>query len=752
MSDKDELTNQDPGLPDGIADRFHEMKQYMEPSPDLMARLEASLADDAAPVSSDPAHVSSAPTDRHTPAAKPDSHRPINRPKARGKRGLGVLTGGLTAAVLSAVMLVGQTPFTHTSTTDSGPWAPWPDPVTVTGPMGQSSAGENVPSVDPGLYADIYKALVSTSQGLGTSGMAVTDMAGGAVTNGAAPTAGRMEAGPTSAAADYSATNVQVTGIDEADFVKTDGSYIYIATGRTVSVVTADGAGSHQVAAIDISGVMGAGEILAGPVVDMFIDGTTLVIFTHGFSPDVDDWSRSSGQWISMQATTVKAVFYDISDPANPTYLSVISQSGAYADSRLSDGILYVVSQYSVSPQDADPGKPVTYVPSIDTGTGKIVVDPGCIEIMPGASSPTYSLVTAINVAQRTVTSEQAVLGRSDTVYMSSDNLYLASAQWPMYSYTGDLVRSEPVSIPEFANFQGTSTDIVRIGLHDGHLSLDATANLPGTLVNQFALDELDGYLRVATTRQDNNNNDWRSIPGLWVLDSSLDLVGSISDLSTSESVQSVRFDGTIGYVVTFERIDPLFAIDLSDPKNPEVKSVLKIPGFSTYLHPFGDGLLLGVGIDTDETGVQTGLKLSMFDISDPYDVSEVTTTHLDAGDTEVSQDHKAAFVDVENGLIGFPAVTWAWQLQKQSQTTTDEVDYNWLTWEYHIYSWDGSAFTRQKDITIFSGDYNTASSLLQDTSTRGIRVGQDFYLVTSSSVEVYNMNGYAQIADVPLR
>ena len=735
MSDKDEFT-----------DKFHEMRSRMVPSPELISRVEANLEADAqadtetirTDVATRTTDVASGPiaarTSARHPSAKPEGTRKPSRPRGKIGSRIGLFSGGATALVLASVMLVGHLASPNTAV--PSPWPTWPDPLVVSGNASGSnnSARSNVPVAE---YAGVYQALAATSQyqysTMSTTNGALVPMAGG-VEAGAS---GDMAAGTNgNVYTSDSGTNVQVAGIDEGDIVKTDGANLYVAKGRTVAVVSAQGADSHQIATIEVAGLVGAGEIITGPVMDMMIQDTTLVVLFHGFTDNVPGWSASWGDYLSLQATSLKAAFFDISDPGHPRYLSQVSQSGTYVDSRLFDGMLYVVTRYSVNSGTVDPVQPVTYVPTVDSGNGPIAVDPGDISIIPGAESASYAVVTAIDVDARRVMSEQAVLGGADTIYMSTENLYLASTRWsyamlnPSYE---DQTPLPKVTIPGFEGYQDTTTNLVRIGLNSGKLSVEADAVLPGTLLNQFAMDEQDGYLRIVTTR---NNAAFQPIPGLWILDPSLHLAGSLPELVTKEQVQSVRFDGNTGYVVTFERVDPLFAIDLSDPTDPEVRSALKIPGFSSYLHPFGPGLLLGIGTDANESGQSTGLKLSMFNVSDPYDVQEASTIQVDGDSTDAAYDHKAAFVDIDCGLIGFPTMTYA--------NTQDSIS---TSWDYRIYKWTGTEFVKQSTINLF---HSEDGAYPNDTTTRAVLL-DDFYLLTNSVVDAYTLDDYVQIAHVTL-
>jgi len=685
MSNRDEFT-----------DSFHEMRNLMTPPPELVSRLEARLSSGSTDLA--PALPGS------TPSAKPVTARKPSRPKTRARRG--VLLGASTAIVLAAAMVVGglagRTP---------SQWPTWPDPVVVSG--GQGTMTKH-PGADPAAYADVYAAVAAVQQ------VFVDKDSGGLATAPEAPTSAAQPPSYTSEAG----TNIQVPGVDEGDLVKTDGSYIYIAKGRTVAVVAAQGAESRQVATIDTSGLAGSADIVTGPVIGMMLQGKTLVVLFHGFSNGASGWGSPQSTYLSLSASSLKVAFYDISNPELPRYLSQVSQSGSYVDSRLSDGVLYLVSTYSVDIEDADPSDPATFVPQVGDSAGLTPLDPGCITIPSDPNTAAYSVVTAVDVAARAVLGEQAVLGEADTIYMNAANLYLASGDYD----------NSAVTIPGYGGYIGTTTTIVRIGLNSGRLAVGQTAVLPGGLLNQFSLDEQDGYLRVVTTR---NNGIGIWVPALWVLDSAMALTGVLPELVTNEQVQSVRFDGDVAYVVTFQRMDPLFAIDLSDPANPRVTSALKIPGFSSYLHVFGSGLLLGLGTNGDASGLTDGLKLSMFDVSDPLDVREVATLPIDADSTEVAIDHKAAFVDPDKGLIGFPTGTY-------SQTN----GVRGYTWDYRMYQWTGTTF---RELSTFTLGRSENGNTPTDTTIRAIEVSGDFYLLASDTVDSFDMAGYTQIAHLLL-
>ena len=734
MSDKDEL-----------ATSLRAMKPQMTPSPQLVSQVMTSLTDDgvgqpapdwrAEPVdagtTSALGHVSTRAATNPRAAGAPTTPRRHRRP-ARNHRWAGMLSGGVMAAVLAVVMIGGGLPSLFQRAT----------PATApTSPTGHGSFG--VPSgpggtvvatpVNPQAYDEVFQVLsampamgsYATVSGVGDSVLFSGSPAPMPYSDRFRDLSGSVVKSESSA---FVGTNTQVANIDEGDFVKTDGQNIYVAHGRTVAVVSAAAGASRQLATIDISKVTSSDDLLTGPVADLMIDGSTLIVLAHGFSANLDGWGGNQGTWLSLQATSLKTILYDIADPAKPRLLSVLTQSGSLVDSRLSDGTLYLVSQYMVDAANADPNDPATIVPLVG-GTPVAIND---VYIRPLVDSPTYSLVTAIDVASRRMTGEQAVLGRADSVYMSQDNLYLACTQW-IYDLNGAM-RSE-ITIPGTAGaYQGATTDIVRIGLAKGKPSVAATATVAGNVINQFALDEFQGNLRVVTTWNDSTNSKWQQTPALWVLDSSLSAVASIPELAKDEGVQSVRFDGATAYVVTYRQVDPLFAIDLSDPAHPVIMSALKIPGFSTYLHLFGDGQLLGIGMDDGGRG----LKISMFDVSNPYDVREVSMLSIDADYTDVSYDHHAAFVDVPNSLVGFPTTKWNYDdgSGKEQKPT--------MNWDYRLFSWTGHEFDPQMTINLLTAAESAPRQFNTDQAVRGVRVADSLYVITSGFLSVYSLDTYA--------
>lgn len=532
-------------------------------------------------------------------------------------------------------------------------------------------------------------------------------------------------------------TNAQVTGIDEGDIVKSDGTTIYAASGRQVAVLAADGANTRVIARIDTSegdaahGSAPKGKFVTqGPVADLMLYGTTLVVLVTDYAADVNGLPpNAASTYLYLGAADTKVLLYDVSDPSRPRYLSSLAQSGAVVTSRLLDGVLYLVTDYLLSdPHEARPDDPATFVPQIARDGVATLVPPRDVIPLPHAQGPRYAVASSIDLAAGKRIDTEAVLGGSEHVYMSAGNLYLAASDYQAKLSAG---QRESAGVDDLRAGTGV-THLVRIALKAGQLTLAAQATIPGQVVNQFALDEYEGHLRLATTVSgESKGGAWVTRPALYVLDSSLKVTGSLPKLAKNESVQSVRFEGKVGYVVSFERRDPLFALDLSDPKKPTVMSALKIPGFSTYLDTWSDGLLLGLGVDTDDDGGMRGLKLSMFDTSDLFDVTEQTTTKIKFDDSEALANHKAVLVDRERGLIGFAATRW----------TDEDV----LSARYLVYGYDPQkGFELKKQLPLDVG-HNQADGV------RGLRIDDALYVASPEGVQVYSTTSFAKLAAVEL-
>lgn len=507
----------------------------------------------------------------------------------------------------------------------------------------------------------------------------------------------------------YSDTNVRTEGVGEADIVKTDGENIYLVNGETVEIVDITSDEMEHLAQIEMDEDCYVTELYAA-------DERLLILYTR---EEYDD-GKTGYDGIYRQYTCTDV--YDISDPADPEKISTLSQSGYYNTMRVKDRYVYVLSDYSL-PYDISRPEPRTYIPEVQ---GEIM--PVSAIYMPQRKMGNdYTVITAFSLDDpKEKTDSKAVFGTAGECYVSTENIYVTES----YYNNND------------ANV--TQTSIRRIAYENGVLTGTAQTKVDGILNDSFSIDEYDGYLRMVTTvtsvnetegsfltdladmfRGEETETEVRNMDtnSLYILDEELNVTGEIRDLAPDERVYSARLMGDTGYFVTFRETDPLFSADLSDPHNPKIIGELKIPGFSEYLHPYGDGKLLGIGMDVDEETVATeGVKLSMFDISDPSDVKEENQYILeDMYGTDVGYDYKAVFVDVGKNLFGF--------LSYGDSTV------------YTIFTYDEEDGFRE----VFSRTLNWTGSV------RGMYAGEKFYLISANTIESFRLADFKKVDDIVL-
>ena len=603
-------------------------------------------------------------------------------------------------------------------------------------------------------YDEIYQALIQTS--LGDSSFTEESIN---EDTSSSPTANISNSDnvntPQSSAAfdsaeteNYSQTNTQVAGIDEGDIVKTDGQNIYLLRDNELIISSANGADSAILSQTKI--LPDFDELAADEsyqfASEIYVYDNYLAVITSKAQlmicsyPSATSNSDANGAAVKTDAvadywqgsTEVTSILiYDISDPTSPQLLNSVGQDGYYTSSRLIDNTLYLISQYSVY-SGIDSEQPATFVPGIYQNEERTIINADAICLLPEAESSTYTIISAIDLTSQTIEDTISVLGGGDTIYMNHDNLYIARSYY-------ETAESSPYTEDQYtvvAYEEQSVTDIMRFSLSDGSISLVAAGQIEGWLDSQFALDEYNGYLRAVTTVNNNNykiytdeargwqNYQWddaanSTTSALWILDEELKLASSIEDLAPGEQVYSVRFTGNVGYFVTFRQVDPLFTVDLSDPYAPQMLSELKIPGFSEYLHPYSDGRLLGLGQDADEqTGVTGNLKLTMFDTSDPVNVTEKHTLILDSQYSQALYNHKAILVSAAHDLIAFP------------------TENN----QYEVYGYDDTQgfYKRGSFSTDEENWYNEA---------RGLFVDDSIYICLFNSITIVDINNLSHLA-----
>ncbi|WP_437855551.1 beta-propeller domain-containing protein [Sorangium sp. So ce363] len=302
-------------------------------------------------------------------------------------------------------------------------------------------------------------------------------------------------------------------------------------------------------------------------------------------------------------------------------------------------------------------------------GEAVTLLDASCSDFyVPDAGTTSYGLtqIESLDLADLAAAPEStSIVGATDTVYASHDALYVAARSWQEQAAPGEMfVGTNLTHLHKF--------DLIADPSQPGYV---ASGSVPGHIINQFSLDEHNGKLRVSTTSQVPAEPRWTTSNNVFVLEAQgtdLEKIGAVTDLAPGETIQSTRFVGDRGYVVTFRRVDPLFVIDLADPASPSVAGELKIPGFSEYMHPLDDGHLLTIGRDGEEDGTVTGLALQIFDVTNASAPALLHKEALDGAEymhSEAEYNHKAFTYYGELGVLAFPLVSFDGQTGAMSST-----------------------------------------------------------------------------------
>ena len=484
------------------------------------------------------------------------------------------------------------------------------------------------------------------------------------------------DTGAVSSSTDYSQTNVREAGVDEGDVVKTDGKYLYILkSDSSVKIVDIQSSEMELVSTVTL-------DQLNESIEEIYLEDNQLILVTSGYDSSMEE--QESDVYAVDRYTYAAVSVYDISDREHPQQTGRMTQEGTYRQSRKNGNYFYLLTQYSPSIGESVDDSDVMPLVNEEKVTVNNIYLPSDL------NQPDYLVVSGTDLSdlQKPVSTKAIVSGASD-FYMSTDSLYICCQNW---------------------EHGKSSTQILKFSCVDGEITASNMAELPGYLNDTFSLDEYDGYLRVLTTEDGNGESN-----NLFVLDEDMNTISTIRDIASGETIRSARFVGDMGYFVTFRQTDPLFCVDLSEPESPEILSELKISGFSSYLHMYGENRLLGIGYEADEdTGSQTGVKLSMFDISDPENVTEENKYVIkDAYYLPLDYNYKAITIDADKNLIGFVC-----------------------DGEYMVFRYDEEkGFENLLTYTMSDNNYWDGQE-----SCRGVYVGERFCVVDREKVLMFDM------------
>jgi len=533
---------------------------------------------------------------------------------------------------------------------------------------------------------------------------------------------------------DYSGTNVQVAGVDEADNVKTDGNYLYIARGTIVYVASAYPPDKGKlISTID----------LHAKIKGLYIAGDKLVVFSQNntvFSIEPSTKTPNIMPPYPVTQTTSIRV-YDVSDRVKPTLDREIKLEGNYVSSRMIGNYVYVIVQKGAGLVDAK-----AQTPMIQEGSKTYQIQPTDVLYDKNIIEPSYSYTTIMSVFTQhpdvPPQSETLLLGFSSTVYVSLKNLYITVGK-------------------------GSDTLIQKISLTSGLIKPVAEGKVPGWVLNQFSMDENEGYFRIATT----TGRLWwgwrvgsttEQSSAVYVLDQNMKTVGKLEGLAPKESIYSARFMGHRCYIVTFKKVDPLFVIDLADPMNPKVLGKLKIPGYSNYLHPYDENHLIGLGKNTVEAkegdfAWYQGIKISLFDVTDVSNPKEMAMIEVgDRGsDSPALNDHKAFLFSKERNLLVIPILEAKINPSHYGGNPSANAYGDFVYQGAYIFEISLKGINLRGSVTHLQGDAFLKSGYWFNSEysvERSLYIGDYLYTISGRMVKINNLADLKEINSIILK
>lgn len=504
------------------------------------------------------------------------------------------------------------------------------------------------------------------------------------------------------ASKNYGKTNTQVDGVDEADIIKNDGTYLYSVSHGRLSII--DAKTMKLVSQKEFEPSDSKKRIF---IEEIYINGNRLVATgaeietSQNNSKDKADDDYFFG-WNEKKENSVSLVF-DISDRTNPKELRRVVQDGRQVSSRMVGTCLYTATVCDALSKESEKDG---FVPKVNSE--KVALDEIYVEKKKD-NNASYLILTGYDTAdEKSEIDKASVISSGYEVYCSRDTFYVSSNE-----YSETLGRLQ--------------TNIHAFLLKNGKVSYKASASVPGRVDNQYMMDQNGEYLRVATNDYDYKKDT--DISSLYILDGKLNVIGKLKDIANDEQIKSVRFMGNTAYVVTFKNTDPLFAIDLSKPNEPKILGSVKLPGFSSYLHPLSENLLVGIGYDGDEEKADFGkVKISLFDVSDKKNPKEVAS-HIVKNAYCMANDSPKSFLTIDENTFGIP-------LQYNIENDDDYIT-------KYIF----------KTFTVSDGKFVEKNSYIHSGNTgytaffRGTFIGNYIYTIDGETVKQFDMKSEKELS-----
>ncbi len=554
---------------------------------------------------------------------------------------------------------------------------------------------------------------------------------------------------------DYSTTNIQVENVDEADIVKTDGDYIYSISEDKVVITDVKDPKQPKV----VSTIKSENEDIPEDII-LYKDKLVVILTKEG---------ESEGYYYSRTMNTVVKI-YNITSKDNPILTKSYEMYEPYYTSRCIDNVLYVISSGNLREEDDE----IVIAYNEDNMEKEMSVDK--IKYLKDVKTTKQTLISTVDLNNETADIKlESYLMNISNAYVSENAIYLLNQKYK-YNYDEQI----PISalfglkgifgIPDYyENLDSTNgyyTEIYKFDIDkDGIVKYNAKTKVKGKTINQYSLDEKDNHLRIALYDNDGSR--------VAIFGEDLKQIGISDDVAKGEKMYSSRFIGDKVYFVTYKTIDPLFVMDLSNETKPKVLGKLKIPGYSTYLHPYDENHIIGIGMETKEiinrnsngkvistTAKVVGMKMALFDVSNvnaPIQISSVVI-----GDSRTTSailtNPKALLFSKEKSLIAIPVNNYSQEFEVTSSNNYETMINNYTKYSkpynaegyfvYNINVQDGfklkGVITHEKTKATY---YYSNSKLL-----RGLYIDNNLYTVSETMIKVNELESLKSVSELKLK
>ncbi|MGH9919092.1 MAG: beta-propeller domain-containing protein, partial [Nitrososphaerales archaeon] len=491
----------------------------------------------------------------------------------------------------------------------------------------------------------------------------------------------------------FTGTNVQVQGVDEPDIVKTDGIHLFVAANGTGSSTSSGSVTIMDAYPPNSTAVLSTVSLPSAQILGIEVAQDRLLVIDQRYT----------------NTTYVGLLLYNTSTLSSPSLMENETVAGNYVAARLAQGYLYAVVQQPSYQFDGQ-GNATGVLPFATENGDRTALSPSSIYYTPNNSQiGDYTMIISVGMASGAETTLSVLTGPSSTVFVSTSNIYVVYSDYRLYAdadnIPGDVFSGGVITSPSAGQEQNST--IFRASYTNGTVAVQAVGSVPGSVLNQFSMNEYDGYFQVATSRIATINGNATESDDVYVLNANMSQVSALQNIAPGENLYAVRFVGDMGYVVTFEQIDPLFTISFADVAHPAILSALKVNGYSDYLQPLFSNYLLGVGKDTvaSSTGdfaYYLGLKLSLFHVAANGSSSDVQDYLIgDRGtDSPVLTNHLALTWDPANSVTVIPVLLAKVSADQQGSSQNPPPEGNPVWQGAYVFSVNSSGFTLLGNVT----------------------------------------------------